>query len=54
MQHFNTTPLGEMQLFRTGEVFREKKKKKKKQKKKKKKKRSRKLLAVIRMLERQC
>jgi len=29
MQHFNTTPLGEMQLFRTGEVFREKKKKKK-------------------------
>jgi len=30
MQHFNTTPLGEMQLFRTGEVFREKKKKKKK------------------------
>jgi len=49
MQHFNTTPLGEMQLFRTGEVFREKKKKKKK-----KKKRSRKLLAVIRMLERQC
>jgi len=33
MQHFNTTPLGEMQLFRTGEVFREKKKKKKKKKK---------------------
>jgi len=33
MQHFNTTPLGEMQLFRTGEVFREKKKKKKTHKK---------------------